>query len=318
MLFTIICVIVKKTTKEEQLKMSLFIIGLVLAIIAFIVLGFKSTREWKSNKKQLFAIIGVVIMLFSFFAIVPANNVGILYSPFSGGVQNAVYQEGFNVKGPFDQMYMVSTEVQSKRIENLSGQTKDSQYLVIAVDVKYFVDRDKAFDVFKKFKTLQNVNNSLVSPAAQRAIENACVDYNIIEILGSKRGEVYKKIEVDLQERFNKDGITLHSITFIDTDAGDDVENAIRAEAVAKKEVETAEQKRTKAEVEARTRIIEAEAEAKEKEILAAAIASSPEILELEWIKKWDGVLPRFMTGSGDSGGVIVDMNSLPIGDPTE
>lgn len=296
--------------------MQLFIIGIIIAFIAFIALGFTATREWKVNRKQWFAISGVLIMLFSFFAIVPANNVGILYSPFKGGVQNAVYQEGFNVKGPFDEMYMISTQVQSKRIENLYGQTQDSQYLTIAVDVKYFIDKDKAFDVFKKFKTLQNVNNSLVAPASQRAIENASVNYNIIEILGAKRGEVYRMIEVDLQERFSRDGITLHSITFLDTDAGDDIENAILAEAVAKKEVETAEQRRTKAEVEALTRIIEAEAEAKEKEILAAAIASSPEILELEWIKKWNGVLPQFL--AGDSQGVIVDMNSLPIGDPTE
>jgi prohibitin 1 len=291
--------------------MNLFVIGLIVAVLLFFVLGFNPQRQWKTNGKQFLAIIGIIIMGLSFFAIVPANNVGILYSPFKGGVQNAVYQEGFNIKGPFDSMYMISTEVQSKRIENLSGQTQDSQYLTIAVDVKYFVDRDEAFDVFKKFKTIQNVNNSLVSPAAQRAIENACVDYNIIEILGSERGSVYKKIEVDLNERFSRDGITLHSITFIDTDAGDDVENAIREEAVAKKEVETSKQKRTKAEVEAQTRIIEAQAEAKEKEILALAIASSPEILELEWIKKWNGILPQFMSGSSDS--IIVDMPEMTL-----
>ncbi len=293
--------------------MNLFIIGAIIAVTLFFVLGYTPTREWKPNGKQAFSIVGVVIMAFSFFALVPANNVGILYSPFSGGVQDEVYQEGFNVKGPFDQMYMVSTEVQSKQITNLSGQTKDSQYLTIAVDVKYFVDVDKAFDVFKKFKTLSNVNNALISPAAQRAIENACLDYNIIEILGSGRGEVYKKIEVDLEERFSRDGITLHSITFIDTDAGDDVENAIREEAVAKKEVETAKQRRTRAEVEAQTRIIEAEAEAKEKEILAEALGTAPQILELEWIKKWNGTLPQFM--SGESTGIMVDMPDMAIGE---
>jgi len=290
--------------------MQWFIIGIILAFIAFIALGFTATRQWKINKKQWFAILGIVIMLFSFFAIVPANSVGILYAPFRGGVQDTVYAEGFNLKGPFDEMYIISTEVQTKKIENLYGQTKDSQYLTIAVDVKYKVDEERAFDVFKKFRTLQNVNRDLVSPAAQRAIENASVKYNIIEILGAKRDEVYQVIEIDLAKRFEKDGITFHSLTFLDTDAGDDVEAAIRAEAVAKKEVETAEQRKTKAEVEAQTRIIQAQAEAKEKEILAEAIASSPEILELEWIKKWNGILPQFL--SGDSQGVMVDLTGSP------
>ena len=287
--------------------MGVFFLGIVVAVILFIALGFTSPRIWKTNKKQWLSIIGLIIMMFSFFAMVPANNIGILYAPFRGGVQDQVYQEGFNIKGPFDQMYMISTEVQTNKIENLYGQTKDSQYLTISVDVKYYVDRARAFDVFKKFKTIDNVNRSLITPASQRAIESACVNYNIIEILGAERENVYMKIESDLQERFSKDGITLHSITFLDTDAGDEVENAIRAEAVAKKEVETAKQRKIKAEVEAETRIIQAQAEAKEKEILALAIAQSPEILELEWIKKWNGILPQFI--SGDSEGVMVDLS---------
>ncbi len=292
--------------------MGIFLTGLVIGFILFIVFGFVNSRQWKVNKKQWLSLLSLFVMVFSFFSLVPANSVGILYSPFKGGVQNQVYQEGFNVKGPFDQMYMISTEVQTKRIENLYGQTQDAQYLTISVDVKYYVDRDKAFDVFKKFKTLDNVNQALISPASQRAIENACVNYNIIEILGAKRGEVYQQIETDLQERFSRDGITLHSITFLDTDAGDEVENAIRAEAVAKKEVETAEQQKTKAMVEAETRVIQAEAEAKEKEILAAAISSNPVVLQLEWIKKWNGVLPQFI--SGDGTGIMIDFSEYTSG----
>jgi len=298
--------------------MGIFIIGLIIGVVLFFALGFISPREWKLNKRQWVSVLSLFIMGSSMFALVPANSIGILYAPFRGGVQNSVYQEGFNVKGPFDQMYMISTEVQTKRIENLYGQTQDAQYLTISADVKYYIDRDKAFDVFKKFKTLQNVNDALISPASQRAIENACVEYNIIEILGSKRGEVYQAIETDLQDRFSRDGITLHSITFLDTDAGDEVENAIRAEAVAKKEVETAEQRKTKAIVEAETRVIEAQAEAKEKEIVAAAISSNPVVLQLEWIKKWDGVLPLFI--SDDSSGIMLDfsefMNNPPSSKP--
>jgi regulator of protease activity HflC (stomatin/prohibitin superfamily) len=292
--------------------------GIIVILIAFIALGFRKKPDggrnelhWRVNGRQWISALGLIIIAFSFFTTIPANSIGILYSPLNGGVQDRTLGEGVQVKSPIDEVYIISTEVQSKHIENLMGQTMDSQFLTIAVDVKYYVDKARAFDVFKRFKTLSNVDNSLILPATQRAIEQATTSYNIIEVLGDKRGEVYNLIEAALAERFAQDGITLHSITFLDTDGGDEIEQAIRAEAVAKKAVETAEQERLEAEIDAETRIIQANAEAEEKRILASAIAENPEVLELEWIKKWNGQLPAYI--SGESDGVMIDLSNLNV-----
>jgi regulator of protease activity HflC (stomatin/prohibitin superfamily) len=292
--------------------MVFIIMAAIAAIVIFIVAGFKKiggNRGWKPNAKQFLTLFALLLVIPAFFTIVPANSVGILYSPFSGGVQSDVLYEGVQTKGPFDSVYVLSTEVQTEKIDSLFGQTQDSQFLTISIDVKYQVDSAEAVKVFKKFRSLSRVTTDLVKPAAQRAIEEATTKYNIIEILGDRRTDVYSDIERILTMRFANDGITLHSITFLDTDGGEEIEQAIRAEAVAKKAVETAEQERTKAEIEAETRIIQAEAEAKEKRILAEAIAKNPEILELEWIKKWSGVLPIYMSGNDSS--VMLDLSSL-------
>jgi len=298
--------------------MTLVTMGIVVIVIAFIALGFRrkpdGTRNqlhWRVNKRQWISALGLIIVAFSFFTTIPANSIGILYSPLNGGVQDRTLGEGVQVKSPIDEVYMISTEVQTKHIDDLYGQTKDSQYLTIAVDVKYYVDKARAFDVFKRFKTLSNVDNALILPATQRAIEEATINYNIIEVLGKKRGDVYREIEAALSERFSRDGITLHSITFLDTDGGDQIEQAILAEAVAKKAVETAEQERLEAEIDAETRIIQANAEAEEKRILASAIAKNPEVLELEWIKKWNGKLPAYI--SGESDGVMIDLSNMDV-----
>ncbi len=291
--------------------MTFIILAAVAAIAIFIITGFtkiKENRGWKVNPKQWLTLLSVLIALGAFFTIIPANSAGVVYSPFSGGVQDLVLDEGIKTKGPFDEIYTLSTEVQTARLETV-GQTKDAQFLTISIDVKYYVEKADAVKVFKRFRTLSNVSSSLVEPAAQRAIEMATTNYNIIEILGNERTKVYIEIEKFLKERFSTDGIALHSITFLDTDGGDEIEQAIRDEAVAKKAVETAVQKRTQAEVDAETRIIQAQAEAKEKEILAAAIAKSPEVLELEWIKKWSGNLPVYV--GGDSSGVMLDLTKL-------
>jgi len=300
--------------------MTLVTMGIVVILIAFIALGFRKKTDggrnemhWRMNGRQWISALGLIIIAFSFFTTIPANSVGILYSPLNGGVQDRTLGEGVQAKSPIDEVYIISTEVQSKHIESLMGQTKDSQFLTIAVDVKYYVDKARAFDVFKRFKTLNNVDNSLILPATQRAIEQATTNYNIIEVLGEKRGDVYREIEAALSERFALDGITLHSITFLDTDGGEEIEQAIRAEAVAKKAVETAEQERLEAEIDAETRIIQANAEAEEKRILASAIAENPEVLELEWIKKWNGQLPAYI--SGESEGVMIDLSNLALTD---
>lgn len=294
--------------------MTFFVLAAIAAVVIFIAAGFKKidgNKGWKINSKQFLTVFALVLAIPAFFTIVPANSVGIVYSPFSGGVQDVVLEEGIQPKAPFDTIYTLSTEVQSNKIENLNGQTKDAQYLTISVDVKYYIQEGHGVKVFKTFRSLSNVNASLVHPAAQRAIETAMTKYNIMEILGNKRTEVYKEIETFLRQRFEKDGITLHSITFLGTDGGDEIEQAIRDEAVAKKAVETSKQRRTKAEVDAETRIIEAKAEAEEKRILAEAIAKNPEVLELEWIKKWNGILPGFM--GGDASGVMIDLSDTTM-----
>lgn len=290
--------------------MTFFILAAIAAVVIFIAAGFKKidgNKGWKINSKQLLTVFALILAIPAFFTIVPANSVGIVYSPFSGGVQDIVLEEGIQPKAPFDSVYLLSTEVQTSRLDNLHGQTKDAQFLTISIDVKYEVDKTQAVKVFKSFKTLDNVTASLVKPVAQRAIETATTRYNIIEILGEQRTDVYTQIELSLVERFASNGINLHSITFLDTDGGEAIENAIRDEAVEKKAKETAIQRRDRALVEKETRITQAEAEAREKEILAAAIAENPEVLELEWIKKWNGVLPTFI--SGDSSGVMIDLS---------
>ena len=292
--------------------MAFIVLAAIAAVVIFIAAGFKTIggkKGWKPNPKQWLTFAALLFVAPAFFAIVPANTVGVVYSPFSGGVQEETLSEGINMKGPLDTVTLISTEVQSITLSNLYGQTEDSQYLTISVDVKYYVQKAAAVNVFKKFRTLDKVTADLVNTAAQRAIETATTNYNIMEILGDQRTQVYMEIESTLSERFEKDGISLHSITFLDTDGGEEIEQAIRNEAVAKKAVETAEQERTKAEIQALTRIIQAEAEAKEKEILAAAISQNPEILELEWIKKWNGDLPTYL--GGDTGNVMIDLGGL-------
>ena len=225
------------------------VLGLIIAAALFVVLGvseeivpaksaFERDRRkivWKFKRKQFFALFGLFICLFGFFTKIPANSVGIVYSPF-GGTKEQTLSEGFHAKNPFDKVYKISTEIQTAGISGLTTQTKDAQFLTSVFDIKYKVNEENAFVVFKQYRTLDKMPESLITPVTQRVVESVTTRYNIIDILGEKRNEIYAELDKALAEEFAKYGVEFVSISITDMDAGEALEKAISDEAVAKKQ----------------------------------------------------------------------------------
>ena len=193
---------------------------------------------------------------------IPANTVGVKVSAI-GGVQENTLQTGYHLKIPFiDTVYTLSTSVQTKTMEKITTQTKDGQWLNTNIDVKYRVNKEKAMTIFSNYTKLENVNESVIAPAVQRAIESVTGNYDIYDILGNKRTEVYEEIDKALKEKFESYDLEFVSFTITDQDAGDEIEAAIKSESVKQKEIDTAKQEQEKAKVEADTKKVQAQAEA--------------------------------------------------------
>ena len=286
---------------------------IVVAIVLFALLGFTETG-WKLSKKQILCLFALLILIPGFIARVPANSVGIKYSPFSG-TSEVTLKEGFHVKNIFDKVYKISTEVQTMTIGNLTTQTEDAQFVTSALDIKYKVNPTNAYLIFTQFRTLDKMSETLIVPTTQRVLELITTHYNVMDVLGEKRSDIYRELEINLTEELAKYGVAFYSISITDMDAGEAIEMAITNEAVAKKAVETAEQELLKAEteakqkavvakaeqdaakIEAETKIIEAEAEKKANELLQQSLTES--ILAEKWIDKWSGETPKFYGGNG-------------------
>ena len=209
---------------------------------------------------------------------IPANTVGVKVSAF-GGVQDTTLQTGYHLQMPFiDKVYMLPTSVQTKTMDKITTQTKDGQWLNTNIDVKYRVNKEKAMTVFSNYTTLDTVNDSVVSPAVQRAIESVTGSYDIYDVLGNKRTEVYEMIDKALKEKFESYDLEFVSFTITDQDAGDEIEAAIKNESVKQKEIDTAKQEKAKAEVEAETKKVQAQAEASNAVIKAEGEAKANKI----------------------------------------
>ena len=227
----------------------------------------------------LFLVIGLILLPFS-IANVPANHVGVVYNGFGGGVQEKTLANGFYFKKPFfDKIYKIPTDVQTVNLDKVTTQTHDGQYIDTSVDVKYQILGDDALTVFKQFREVERVNKELVKPVVQRAIEQVTVDYDVFDILGPKRNEVYKKINDNVRDELQKFGLTFKSLTILDSDAKDEIELAIQNEAVAQKAIDVAKQEQEKIKVENETKLLQAKTDAEKKAIEAQAEADANKVI---------------------------------------
>ena len=302
--------------------------GILVTIALFGALGLYPVDDYRTSwrlepKRQVFALSGLLICLLGCITRVPANNVGVVYSSFSGTKEQTL-SEGFHTKGVFDKVYDISTEVQTLKLKNVTTQTKDAQYVNSDLDVKYRVNASNAYLVFKQYRKLDIMSETLIGPTTQRVLELVTTKYNVIDILGESRSAVYSELESSMAEEFAKYGVEFYSVSILDMDAGEAIEIAIEEEAVAKKAVETAEQNLLKTEaeakqksveakaeqeaakIEAETKLIEAEAEKKANEMLTQSLTD--QVLKKEWIDKWDGKMPKYYAGEGD-GNLMIGVN---------
>lgn len=283
--------------------MKLIVSVLLLATtIATLVITLKKENEFgcvtlKWNKKGLLSVVPLGLLVFvQSICVIPSNTVGVKYSALHGTSKNTL-KEGVHFVTPFvDKIYKIDTTVQERTDDNVSVQTKDAQWAKMQVNVKYEVSKSNAFKVYKQYKTMDALKDNIIGNYAQNAMNEVCSNYNIIDLLGDKRNEIINKATDILKQDLEKEGVTLKMLTIKDLDAGKKIEKAISDEAVAKKQVETAKQKQEKARTEAETKLIEAEGEANANAVKTKAL--TPEVLQEQWINKWDGKLPKVTDGN--------------------
>ena len=286
--------------------MAWLIIVLVITVIAFLVLSINPMEDtFKVTKKSFLSLFCLLLLGFACFTNIGANRVGIVYNPLKGGVQNYTLKQGYKLKTPLTKVYKINTEVNELTFSNISVQTNDSQFVNAVIKAQVQIDATQAFEYFSKYKdkSLEDIS-SILSATMQKQLETVTTQYNIMDVLGAKRDEIVNKALTLIQDELIKDGISVLRITLVDTDAGEQIEKAIANEAVAKKEAETAEYKKQKAELEGEAKVIEAQKNKEANELISKTLTDK--LLMEKFIEKWDGKLPT-VTG----GETMFDISSI-------
>ena len=285
--------------------MILIVSSILLSVITVISLsievnkvnGVYKFKGIKFKKRSLLGLLWLLLILLGCFVNVGTNRVGIVYNPLAGGIQDYTLGQGYKIKNPLATVYKINTEVKELTFENISVQTNDSQYVNAIIKVQAKIDSNSAFEYFSRYrdKTLEDIS-SILSSTVQKQLETVTTQYNIMDVLGAKRDEIVNKSLELIKNELEKDGIEVIRITLVDTDAGEEIEKAISNEAVAKKEAETAEYKKQKAELEGEAKVIEAQKEKEANELVSKTLTD--ELLLEKFIEKWNGELPKVSGGN--------------------
>lgn len=273
------------------------VFDLIITILFFLVLSIDPKEDkFKITKKSFLSLFCLLLIGFACFTSIGANRVGIVYNPFKGGIQTYTLGQGYKLKSPLTKVYKINTEVQELTFKDISVQTNDSQFVNAIIKAQVKIDSNKAFEYFSKYKDkkLEDIS-SLLSSTMQKQLETVTTQYNIMDVLGAKRDEIVNKSLDLIQKELLKDGIAVLRITLVDTDAGEQIEKAIANEAVAKKEAETAEYKKQKAQLEGEAKVIEAQKNKEANELISKTLTDK--LLMEKFIEKWDGKLPTVTGG---------------------
>jgi prohibitin 1 len=238
--------------------MALLIITSIIFVILFFVLGIDwKEEEFRFRPRQLSAILVFLILGFGLFVRVGKNEVGIIYDPFQGGVQNQTLSEGFQGKSIFAQVTMISTVNRQKEV-TVWSQTRDSEAAEFVISLIYKVDPENAGSFFRATGG-KEISDRQLDSLITTSLNQATTQFDVYDILGGKFDETRALFESHLRELlFQEYKLNLVKATFIDVDAGPEIEAIIRQKSQAKQQIEIAEQERLRAEVDAATALIRA------------------------------------------------------------
>ena len=293
--------------------MIIFMFGIVLTIVLFIAMGFVRGEgmSWRVNKKQLLALVGVLVIVFSCYVSIPAGHTGVVTT--FGSVENYTLEAGMHFKLPWQEVIKMDNRVQ-KSTQDMSCFSSDIQEVSMTYTVNYQISKQDAMTIYKTIGI--GYYDTVIAPCITESVKIVTAQYTA-EDLVSSRSLMAAQIEEVLSKKLAAYNIELvgASIENMDfTDAFTDVtmgrivdsmppakDGRFRPETEAQQRVleanAAAEIKRIEAEADAYELTTRAEAEAEANRKIAESLTEA--LIAYTYAENWNGELPTFMTGDG-------------------
>jgi len=288
---------------------------------------------------KTFLIIGAVALLLiiligSAFRTVGAGEVGVVKR--FGAVQQKGLEEGLHFVYPFgiDTVTNMNTRMQSAT-QSGAASSQDLQTVTTEVSIQWFVNKAYAPQLLQRVGTTVQIEGVIINPALSESVKAVTAKYTAQQLV-TKRELVKAQIKSQvtsfmdatmLSKDLRLDGgsraIIISNIAITDFEFSAEFNRAIEMKVKAEQQALQAKEEKeriiTQAQAASEEKKIAAAAEAiRIKSIAqakagairaeAAALKDNPQLIQLRLAEKWNGVLPRFNGGGGNT---LLNIDSL-------
>lgn len=256
-------------------------------------------------------IFGLSLFFGSFSTVGPGER-GIMVT--LGKTSQTVLGEGPHVKWPFvSEIRTMSVRVH-KSEDQSEAATKDMQRVNAKVALNWTINPESVGKMLREVGDEASIENNIIAPAVSEVLKSATAKMTAEEVL-LRRIELKTNIDESLISRLTSYGLIIKDISLVDLDFDKEFNRAVEQKQIAEQEAKQAEYVALKAtqdakaavetaKGEAQSNLTKARAQAEGQRLLKETLTS--DVLQLEYLKKWDGKLPTVM--SGKSNGMILNL----------
>lgn len=272
-------------------------------------------------------VMGIVIY-YSRSQWIDAGHVGIVYNANGGLNRSHVLNPERVFVGWGQRLYEYPTMLQNavytqdteegevKAADGVLVTTKDNQNTIFDISVVYRVKKEDVFKAFDSFGAISitDVQTLHLRRALKEAANNIGTQYDVFEMMGTKRLEASQKLTVEMQRLMSTKGITIELAMFCTCEPTNELLNKINARVNAYTDLEISHIRSDIADIDRQTAVVLAEANHTARQISAAKTqGSSLEMLRLQAdaaaIEKWQGQLPPIQAHPGQT--IIIGSSEL-------
>jgi regulator of protease activity HflC (stomatin/prohibitin superfamily) len=261
------------------------------------------------------ALIVALVLLPTMITYVNPGFVGIVIHRAGGGVDKTPLGPGLHLKNPLTTgieeypVYMQTLVLAKNPVEGspaneeINVNSQEGQPISLDVSMSFELDPDKTPALYSTFRRdISSIQHGYVKQSIRQALQEVIGHEEIAAVIGPKKAEAVNQTQMLLSQRLAQYGIIVKQFTINELRAPPAVIEAINQKNVMQQQSLTAQnelQKNTfnaqgdsiKAAGQAKATLELAESQAKANELLSRSI--TPNLVQYEMAKKWDGKMPQ-------------------------
>lgn len=322
---------------------TLFVIfGIILLIYGAIAFFAKKARKRQPNNTDIpnlplpgaSLIVGMVLFLLGLTIVqIKGQEVGVMYTP--SGIVETPLHSGWHIVAPWNKVYrmdktvwvytfaQVAKDGSTPNSDAIWAPTSDAFKLGYDISVTWRIDPDQAAWVYSNISEQDGsdearykwIEDNIIRAYTKSALTTVTKNYNVIEAYSIKRDEIQQKTFELLRKELEYNKLILEAVNIREVHYNKEYEDAINKKKLAEQEalrlVDVTKQKEEQlkqSRIDKDIKIQQAQGEAEALRIKGNSINTSPQIVELESVNKWDGKLPNVLI-MGSNGNVPMFLN---------